>query len=157
MSFKSKIASFIVMPLLASPVLAGGTFDLSSPQNAAICAAKLNDKLTAGNIDDALAMGCYADGAILQIFAPSSTQPMSSSEGTPDVYAFILGTFEQLGYVATQHLVGSIYMYGEVVHSSVHATHLKSDGTVEIGMPNMSTLSLRSTASSRSQAETSTS
>lgn len=133
MTLKSAFAALIALPTLAAPALAGGTLDLSSPGNAAICAAKVNDRMTAGDLEGAKAMGCYADGAILRVFAPGNDQPIMSSEGTPDVYAFIQATFEGFGYVATQHLVGSIYLDGDVVHSGVHATHLKADGTLEIG------------------------
>ena len=133
MTLKTTLVALIALPTLATPALAGGTFDLSSPENAAICAAKLNDKMTAGDMNGAVAMGCYADGAVLRMFVPGNDQPIITSEGAPDVYAFIRGTFESFGYVATQHLVGSIYMDGEAVRSSVHATHLKADGTLEIG------------------------
>ena len=133
MTFKNTLAALLSMTTLAVPALAGDTFDLSSPENAAICAAKLNDKMTAGDMDGALAMGCYADGAVLRMFVPGNDQPIMTSAGAPDVYAFIKGAFESFGYVATQHLVGSVYKDGNTVHSSVHATHLKADGTLEIG------------------------
>ena len=133
MTLKTTLATLVAVPMLASTALAGGTFDLSSPENAAICAAKLNDKMTAGDLAGAQAMGCYADGAVLRMFVPGNDKPIMTSEGAPDVYAFIQATFKQFGYVATQHLVGSIYMDGSTVRSSVHATHIKADGTLEIG------------------------
>ena len=133
MTLKTILAALIALPTLAAPAVAGGTFDLTSPENAAVCAARVNDRMTAGDIDGAMAMGCYAEGAVLRMFVPGNDQPIMTSESAPDVYAFIQATFENFGYVATQHLVGSIYVDGDVVHSGVHATHIKADGTLEIG------------------------
>ena len=133
MTLKTTLAALIALPAFAVPALAESTFDLSSPQNAAICAAKANDRMTAGDLEGAIAMDCYAEGATLRMFAPGNDEPIMTSDGAPDIYAFIQATFEQFGYIGTQHLVGSIYLTEDVVHSSVHATHLKPDGSVEIG------------------------
>ena len=133
MSIRSILTAGALLPLLSTAVLAGGTFDLSAPENVAVCAAKVNDKMTAGDLAGAKAMDCFAEGVVIRMFAPGNPNPVMTSEGAPDVYAFIQGAFDSFGYVATQHLVGSIYADGDVIHSSVHATHVNKDGHIEIG------------------------
>ena len=133
MKIRTVLTAFVIAPLLGAPAFAGGSFDLTSPESVPVCAAKVNDKMTSGDIAGAKAMDCFANGAVIRMFVPGSSEPVMTSEGAPDVYAFIQAAFDSFGYVATQHLVGSIYADGDVIHSSVHATHITKDGDLEIG------------------------
>ena len=128
MTIKTALYAIAALPLLSVSAFAGGSFNLSVPENVAVCAAKANDKIAVGDIDGARAMDCYKEGAVIRMFVPGNDKPVMSSEGAPNVYGFIQDAFKQFGYVATQHLVGSIYKQGGVVHSSVHATHITEEG-----------------------------
>lgn len=47
-------------------------------------------------------------------------------------HLFVKGALQQFDYVLTQHLLGNVYSSGDMVFNSVHATHVKKGGTVDI-------------------------
>lgn len=131
MTLKSVMFAVLATPVLATTVLAGG-FDLSTPEKAVICGAKANDLIAVGMVDEANAMGCYTDDAVLNVYAPGVAEPIMSSSTAPNLSMFLQGVFGQFDYAMTQHLTGNIVVGGDKVHSSVHATHVRKDGKVDI-------------------------
>ncbi len=108
-----------------------------------VCYARGTDAIGRGNVAQGKAIysSCFTSNAVLSLYAvgaPLNGPPTFTTVGVNSWANFANDSFTGSGYVATQHLMGSIDVHVDPsgVHgtmtSYLHATHVLPDGTIDV-------------------------
>ncbi len=121
-------------------------------EDLAVGYARGTDAIGSGDLErgKAIYRTCFTDDARTTVYfpgTPSAGEPDFSTVGTDSWADFVAGVFSGAPYTATQHLMGSFFVQldgdggddgGNVggerarMESYLHATHVRTDGTVDI-------------------------
>lgn len=106
-----------------------------------VCYALGTDAIGRGDVAQGKAIysRCFTSDAVLSLYAvgaPLSGPPTFTTVGTSSWADFADDSFTGSGYVATQHLMGSIDVHVNghtaTMTSYLHATHVLPDGTIDV-------------------------
>jgi hypothetical protein len=138
--FKTLIA--VIVTLL---VMVGGTFEFASAsqpnaksdiEQLTVCYALGTDAIGAGDIQKGknIYQDCFTDDAEITAIFPDGAS--ASSTGTDEWADFVASVFQGNGYVATQHLIGTINIAVNgntaTMTSYLQATHKISDTSIDV-------------------------
>jgi len=107
-----------------------------------VCYARGTDAIGNGDLQGGkdIYAGCFTPNAEFAIYFPGTPfngPPSDARVGTDDWADFANTVFDDAGYTATQHLIGTIHVEVENGHeatmtSQLHATHVLPDGTIDV-------------------------
>ncbi|HYW18817.1 MAG TPA: nuclear transport factor 2 family protein [Nodularia sp. (in: cyanobacteria)] len=126
-------------------LLIGGKFELANAtqpnaeleiQKLSTCYALGTDAIGSGNVLEGknIYRDCFTEGAVLTAVFPDGA---SATQTGTDAWAdFVASVFQNNGYQATQHLIGTINISVQgneaKMSSYLHATHKRSDTSIDV-------------------------
>ena len=108
-----------------------------------VCYALGTDAVGRGNLAQGKAIykPCFTNSAVFSVYYPDTPlngPPAYSTAGTSSWGDYVRDSFTANGYIATQHLMGSININVDnngihgTMTSYLHATHVLPDGTIDV-------------------------
>jgi SnoaL-like domain len=108
-----------------------------------VCYSLGTDAIGRGNVAQGKAIykPCFTNNAVFSVYYPSNPfdgPPAYTTTGTNSWGDYVRDAFTTNGYIATQHLMGSINVKVDdngihgTMTSYLHATHVLADGTIDV-------------------------
>lgn len=108
-----------------------------------VCYALGTDAIGRGNVAQGKAIykPCFTHNAVFSVYYPDTPlngPPAYTTSGTASWGDYVRDSFDANGYIATQHLMGSINIHVDddgdhgMMTSYLHATHVLPDGTIDV-------------------------
>jgi hypothetical protein len=120
----------------------GSLEDEAEIQKLTVCYTRGTDAIGRGDLaaGKAIYKSCFTNDAELSVWFPGADfngPPSFVTTGTDSWADFVQSVFQGNGYVATQHLMGSVEVHvtsgqDAVMTSYLHATHVVNNGTIDV-------------------------